>query len=138
MVGSYELQRRLDKDPAMQNISCLLEDPGLVGGTTLLTPMPFYIRAIIMYLMVPIQAAWVLIFSNGRFRTPAQVGSDLVWCCWDTTTLGERPKGLYLNGTEISTSSDETLDEEKQGRLWRESWGIVGLKEGEIELKDWK
>jgi hypothetical protein len=122
----------------MQNVSCLLEDPGLVGGTTLLTPMPFYIRWIIMYLMVPIQAIWVLIFTNGRFRTPTQVGRDLVWCCWDTKTLGEKPKGLYLNGTEISKSSVETLDEKKQGRLWKESWELVGLKEGEVGLKDWK
>jgi hypothetical protein len=119
----------------MQNISCILEDPGLVAGTTLLTSMPFYIRWVIMYLMVPICFIWSLLFTNGRFRTTETVGKTLVWSCWDTVTLGERPKGLYLDGTEISASSKETYDEVKQGRLWKESAEIVGLKEGEVALK---
>ncbi|KAE9374702.1 NAD(P)-binding protein [Stipitochalara longipes BDJ] len=134
----YELQRRLDRDPEMQNISCLLEDPGLVAGTTLLTPMPFYIRWIIMYLMIPIGIIGSLLWTNGRFRTTVAVGRALVWCSWDTATLGQRPKGLYVNGMEISASSKETYDEVKQGRLWRESAEIVGLKEGEVALTGWK
>jgi hypothetical protein len=122
----------------MQNISCLLEDPALVGGTTLLTPMPFWLRWIMMYVMVLVQVVWVLIFKNGRFRTKRQVGRDLVWCCWDEKSLGRTPKGLYLNGTEVSRSSRETYDQGKQGRLWRESWEIVGLKEGDVALCDGK
>jgi hypothetical protein len=125
-------------DPDMQNISCILEDPGLVAGTTLLTPMPFYVRWIIMYLMVPLCFIWSLLFTNGRFRTKELVGRNLVWCSWDTTTLGKYPKGLYLDGTQISTSSKETYDEVKQKRLWRESADIVGLKEDEVALKGWK
>ncbi|KAN0103253.1 NAD(P)-binding protein [Hyaloscypha variabilis] len=134
----YELQRKLDADPEMQNISCLLEDPGLVAGTTLLTPMPFYIRWIIMYLMIPIGIIWSFLWSSGRFRTTKAVGRALVWCSWDTMTLGQAPKGLYLNGTEISTSSKETYDQVKQERLWRETAELVRLKEGEVALKGWK
>jgi hypothetical protein len=39
---------------------------------------------------------------------------------------------------EISASSKETHDEVKQGRLWKESAKVVGLKEGEVALKEWK
>ena len=122
----------------MENISCLLEDPGLVAGTTLLTPMPFYIRWIIMYLLVPLGIIGSFLWTNGRFRTKTAVGRALVWCSWDTATLGERPKALYVNGMEISSSSKETYDEVKQERLWRESAAVVGLKDGEVALKGWK
>jgi len=122
----------------MQNISCVLEDPGLVAGTTLLSPMPFYIRWIIMYLLVPLGIIGSLLWTNGRFRTKTAVGRALVWCSWDTMTLGERPKGLYVNGMEISASSKETYDEVKQDRLWRESADVLGLKDGDVALKGWK
>ncbi len=122
----------------MQNISCLLEDPGLVAGTTLLTPMPFYIRWVIFYLLLPICFIGSLLWENGRFRTTASVGRALVWCSWDMNTLGKSPKALYLNGMEISLSSKETYDEVKQERLWRESAETVALKEGETTLKGWK
>lgn len=91
-----------------------------------------------MYLMVPLCFIWSLLFTNGRFRTKELVGRNLVWCSWDTTTLGKYPKGLYLDGTQISTSSKETYDEVKQKRLWRESADIVGLKEDEVALKGWR
>jgi hypothetical protein len=135
---SYELQRRVEKDPETQNISCLLQDPGAVGGTTLLAQMPFWIRWVLMYVMVPVQAVWVLLFRNGRFRTTRQVGRDLIWSCWDEKSLGKTPRGLYLNGTEVSSSSKETYDESKQGRLWKESLELVGLTEKVIGLNDGK
>ncbi len=138
MSTSYELQRRVEKDPETQNISCLLQDPGAVGGTTLLAQMPFWIRWVLMYVMVPVQAVWVLLFRNGRFRTTRQVGRDLIWSCWDEKSLGKTPRGLYLNGTEVSSSSKETYDESKQGRLWKESLELVGLTEKVIGLNDGK
>jgi hypothetical protein len=91
-----------------------------------------------MYLMIPIGFICSLLWTNGRFRTPKAVGKALVWCSWDTVTLGERPKSLYLNGTEISLSSKETYDEVKQERLWSESAEVVGLKDGEVALTGWK
>jgi len=91
-----------------------------------------------MYLMIPVGFIGSLLWTNGRFRTTGAVGRALVWCTWDTATLGEKPKGLYLNGTEISASSKETHDEVKQERLWRESAEIVRLKEGDVALKGWK
>lgn len=109
-----------------------------MGGTTLLAQMPFYVRWVLMYVMVPIQAVWVLLFRNGRFRTTRQVGRDLVWCCWDEKSLGKTPRALYLNGTEVIRSSKETYDESKQGRLWHESLELVGLTGEEVGLKGGK
>jgi len=91
-----------------------------------------------MYLMIPIGFICSLLWTNGRFRTQGAAGKALVWCSWDTATLGEKPKGLYLNGTEISASSKETYDEVKQERLWKESAEVVRLKEGEVVLRGWK
>jgi hypothetical protein len=51
--------------------------------------------------------------------------------------LGEYPKAVYLDGRKIVGSSPESKDQEKQKRLWRESLGVVGLKEEETILKDW-
>jgi len=100
--------------------------------------MPFYARAIFQYALIPLQALWVLLFKNGIFRTAGQVGKDLVWCCWDEVVVGQEPRAVYLNGTEVSTSSPESRDVLKQGVLWKGSLELAGLKQGEIALNEWK
>lgn len=61
-----------------------------------------------------------------------------MWACWDEDTLGGRKgKAVYLNGAEVSRSSEETYDVVKQGRLWRECRDVAGLKEGDVWLKGW-
>jgi hypothetical protein len=100
--------------------------------------MPFYARAVLQYALVPLQSVWVWFFKNGRFRTAGQVGKDLVWCCWDKVVLGKEPRAVYLNGTEVTTSSPESRDVVKQEVLWKGSLELAGLKDGEIALKEWK
>lgn len=89
--------------------------------------------------LVPIQTLWVMIWKDGRFRTPEVVGRDLVWCCWNSDdTLGKNPRAVYLNGRTVSDSSPESHEVEKQRLLWGGSVKLCGLEEGETVLKDWK
>ena len=52
--------------------------------------------------------------------------------------LGERPKALYLDGTELSDIADDAKDEEKRVRLWKNSVQYARLKEEETILADWQ
>jgi hypothetical protein len=136
----YELQTRLSADPALSKISIIAADPACVGGTDHYEPstFPSHLYFTLKYVLVPLQSISSLLFPNGPLRSTTQVGKDLNFACWDEETLGEHPKAVYLDGRKIVGSSPESKDQEKQKRLWRESLGVVGLKEEETILKDWK
>lgn len=113
-------------------------DPGAVGGTDLFQPMPFWMFFILRYFVVALQRILVHLSPNGRLRTASKVGSDLLFACFDKKVLGEHPKALYLNGTDISDSSAESHDEAKQKMLWQGSLALAGIGEGDTVLKDWR
>jgi hypothetical protein len=129
----------LNLDPNLSHITIIAHDPGTVFGTALTNTMPWYIRLLMQYLLVPVQNIWSMIWTNGAMlRTPAVVGKDLVWCCWDEEVLGkEETKCVYLNGRKLSDSSLESHEVAKQKDLWKGSLECVGLKEGETVLKNW-
>jgi len=102
-------------------------DPGAVGGTDLYGTFPTWLYIILKYVLVPIQALVVLFSPNGPLRTPAKVGRDLIFACWDEKVLGETPKAVYLDGQIVSVSSPESHDEAKQKALWRGTVEILGL-----------
>ena len=136
----YELQKRLSASPALSKISIIAADPACVGGTDHYEPstFPSHLYFALKYVLVPLQSISSLLFPNGPLRSTTQVGKDLNFACWDEETLGEYPKAVYLDGRKIVGSSPESKDQEKQKRLWRESLGLVGLKEEETALKAWK
>lgn len=109
-------------------------DPGAIGGTSLYTYFPLYLYLFLNFILIPIQALLVLFFPNGRFRTVEKTGRDLLYACFDTKKLGERPGAVYLNGSERAESSVESRVLEKQDELWRESGLLAeevnGLSEG--------
>ena len=67
-------------------------------------------------------------------RTTGQVGKDLVWMMQDRDVLGEG-KAVYVDGRRLVDSSVESRDREKQGRLWRETVALVGLRGKETVLE---
>ena len=54
--------------------------------------------------------------------------------CFDEGVLGKYPKGVYLNGSKVAGTSEETRDEGKQRRLWEASVEISGVGDWETPL----
>lgn len=52
--------------------------------------------------------------------------------------LGERPQGLYLDGSELAEVSPEAKDEQKRLMVWRDSVRYTGLKKDETMLVNWE
>jgi len=133
----YELQRRLSSDPALSKISIMAMDPGAVGGTDLYKPMPWLMRIILSYIIVPLQWVLVYFFPNGQLRTASKVGRDLLFACFDEKIIGKHPGAVYLDGTRVSMTSVESKDQKKQMALWEGSLKLAGIKEGDTALKCW-
>jgi hypothetical protein len=137
-ISRYELQRRLSSDPALSKISIMGMDPGAVGGTDLYKPMPWLMRTILSYVIVPFQWVLVYFFLNGQLRTASKVGKDLMFASFDEKKMGKYPGAVYIDGTRVSMTSPESKDEVKQRALWDGSLRLAKIKEGDTSLKNWK
>ncbi|EED23459.1 short-chain dehydrogenase, putative [Talaromyces stipitatus ATCC 10500] len=139
MIG--ELQRRLSTDPALSNVSILGVDPGTVP-TNLARHSPFFIRVILFQLLLPILAAikhWRNPTGNNDIRTPEKSAGDILAAALDCNpVLGERPQGMYLDGSEVAEISPEARDESKRLMVWRDSVRYTGLKGEETMLVNWE
>ncbi|KAH9890719.1 putative short-chain dehydrogenase [Xylariomycetidae sp. FL2044] len=129
-----ELQRRLDSDPELRGISILGVDPGTmptritVGTLSLPTKLIFHIVARIAVFFSP----------NGIMRTPSKSAGDVLSAALVTSApFGEKPKGLYLNGSELQEISQEAKDANKRTGLWKASIEYTGLQGSETCLVDW-
>ncbi|KAF8866022.1 hypothetical protein BDZ45DRAFT_720691 [Acephala macrosclerotiorum] len=121
---TYALHRRLSSPTSpFPNIQILANSPGCVGGTTLTSSMPWYIRLVMQYVLIPLQALSVMIWRNGSLRTAKVAGEDLMWCCWDESLKG----GEYVDGRVVSVSSEESLDVGKQEVVWKGTGELLGL-----------
>ncbi|KAL3709761.1 hypothetical protein TMatcc_003552 [Talaromyces marneffei ATCC 18224] len=139
MIG--ELQRRLSTDPALSNISILGVDPGAVP-TNIARRSPFFIRVIIFQFIFPLIAAiqqWRNPTGNNTIRTPEKSARDVLAAAMDSNpVLGERPQGLYLDGSELAEVSPEARDERKRLMVWRDSVRYTGMKKEDTMLVDWE
>tara|TARA_R110002060_G_scaffold53400_11_gene64033 strand:+ start:593 stop:919 length:327 start_codon:yes stop_codon:yes gene_type:complete len=79
----------------------------------------------------------VWLSPNGALRSPKKSGGDLLRASFDVEELGEHPKAVYLNGSELKHSGKEANDEKKQQKLWVESLRLAGIQEGDTVLKGW-
>ncbi len=137
---SRELQERLDKDPALSNISVLAVDPGGMLTQLLRHNMLFFARSVINVLfVVPLVYTLTLFNPNPLMRFPSKSAHDVLRASLDSAPppLSDHPKGLHFNGNEPRSQGPEALDAAKTGALWRASIGYTGLKEGETVLKAW-
>ncbi|KAG4440763.1 hypothetical protein IFR05_003750 [Cadophora sp. M221] len=138
VMWMYELQRRLDSDPALANISILSMDPGGMGGTGIAKRAGPMIRFITGYVVPVLQHISVWLFPNGPLRPTWKSAQDLMLASFDDNYLGTHPKATYLNGSVKATSSVESRDEAKQKQLWDESIKLAMIRDGETVLKNWK
>ena len=132
----YALQRRMDAKPELKNISALAVDPAAMLTTGMVRSYNTAFRLAIRVVGYVFSPLLVLLSPNGRFRTPAKSARDVLYAALTegSKTLGEKPKGLFMNGTALSESSFEARDEEKQKVVWEQSLELVGLKDEETLL----
>ncbi|CZS97695.1 related to dehydrogenase/reductase [Rhynchosporium agropyri] len=138
VMWMYEVQRRLNSDPVLSNISILSMDPGAMGGTGITKRSPLFIRFITGWLIPLFQHVAVWLSPNGFLRPTWKSAQDLMLASFDENYLGKHPKAVYLNGSVNAESSAESRDEEKQKQLWTESVKLAMIRDGETALKNWK
>lgn len=140
-IYSPELQRRLSNDPALHNISILGVDPDTVP-TGISHHGIFLIRFLLFKIIYPMASryqAWRNPTGNNDVRTPDKSARDILAAAFDcNATLGERPKGLYLDGSELTDIADEAKDEKKRAMVWKDSVRYAQLAEEETILADWQ
>ncbi|KAH7316992.1 putative short-chain dehydrogenase [Stachybotrys elegans] len=135
----HELQRRLDMDPLLSNISVLATDPGAVRSRITRRSDSWWIRVFYLRILTPTLAA--LSFSaNGTYRTMKKASTDIVAAAFDDgpSPLSDRPKGIFLDGNALGEYSDEAKDPSKGGVVWKGSVTFSKLKEGETILQHWQ
>ena len=102
--------------------------------TELFRDSPLWLRILFNWVSTPLTPVLNWIWPNGYFRTRAKSAHDLLVACFDERFLGKHPKAVYLNGSELARTGAETMDEEKQKRLWDASVDISGVKDEETPL----
>lgn len=113
-------------------------DPGGMG-TGLMRNASWLNRTLVMKVALPIVAPIAQRFqANPPVRTPSKSAGDALRACFDTETLGQRPRALYLDGTAERMTSAEARDEAKRAMLWKDSAEYVQLREGDTVLRDWR
>lgn len=131
----YELQRRLDNDPQLSNISILGVDPGSMA-TSMARRAPLGLRLLDNYVLPVLAPLAVRLSPNGMIRTPVKSAGDIISAAFDTEKLGEYPKAVYMGGSERADTYQETQDRGKQKALWEDSWKYVHLSAEGTVLKD--
>ncbi|KAI1875209.1 hypothetical protein JX265_004267 [Neoarthrinium moseri] len=132
-----EFSRRVESDQSLSRVAVLGVDPGAMPSSlgsrgTLTLRMIF---KLVMPLLNPIASA---LQPNGMLRTTKKSAGDVIRACFDSETLGDRPNGVYLDGSQAGDVGAEAKDREKCERLWRASLVWAGVKEGDTVLGDWR
>ncbi|KAI2617081.1 putative short-chain dehydrogenase [Hypoxylon sp. NC1633] len=137
----YELQRRLDRDTALNDISVLAIDPGSMGTGIARRSSSWFLRVVMFRVVIPILGAVMVYFwPNGTWRTLDKSSGDVVSAAFNLAPppLSERPKSLYLDGSKRGEHSSEASDPLKGQAVWKGSVKYADLKEGDTVLQDWK
>ncbi|KAK4164100.1 hypothetical protein QBC43DRAFT_318715 [Cladorrhinum sp. PSN259] len=124
----HELQRRLDRDPALRNICVLGVDPGvMISGMQ--RHSPWFIRVLMFKIIYPVI---LRIFpSNGRVRPTSRSASDVLEAAFGSES-GPFPKDLYFDGRNPFQTSAESNDALKREMVWAETAKLAHLREDEM------
>lgn len=82
----------------------------------------------------------VRLYPNGTWRTPQKSAQDVLAAAIDCgpPPFTERPKGLYLNGSERGDYNAEAQDARKGRVIWQGSVRCTRLQRSETALQDWQ
>lgn len=138
MAKRFELQERLSRDAALSGISVLGVDPGAMS-TGIMRNGSWFNRVIVMRAVSLVAPVTTRLQGNkSMLRTTSKSAADALRACFDTETLGERPRAMYLDGSEEKTAGAEARDVKNREILWHDSIGYVELKEGDTALQYWR
>ncbi|KAL8776380.1 MAG: hypothetical protein Q9213_008296 [Squamulea squamosa] len=131
IMWMYALNRALAKDPSLSKITAVAINPGnLSDSRALRTNTPSTIYYLSLFVIRPLQP--LLRFMDPTMRTSAAAGADVVQLATNEAFPGERG---YFTMLKKDESSPESLDEEKQQRLWVKSAEWAGVRKGDTVLK---
>ncbi|KAI2607913.1 NAD(P)-binding protein [Hypoxylon sp. NC1633] len=117
LMWGYALNRHLEKDEALRNITAIILDPGsLVDSRALRTNTPQFLHYVQRFVLQPLRP--LLRLKDPSMRTAADAGVDVVALAANKAYPGERG---YLKLLKREPSSPDSLDEDKQQRLWVKS-----------------
>ena len=135
MMMVHELQRRMNTDPLLKNISILAVDPGFMS-TGLQRDGPWYVRLLVFNVLFPI-GVWLM--PNGPIRSPDTSAGHVLRAAFEEGLGGDGgTKGLYFDGVVPAETSGESRDGGKRELVWKESVRLTGLRDGETALEDWR
>ncbi|KAL1850647.1 hypothetical protein Daus18300_012858 [Diaporthe australafricana] len=127
----HELQRRLDRDPDLNNISILGVDPGTMS-TGLQRHASWFIRVFLFQFIMPL-LAWLM--PNGGVRTTQRSASDIMHAAFDVGPgLGQFPKDLYFNGLSTLETSAESRNVETCEMVWKQTMRYAHFRAEETAL----
>ena len=127
-------------DPSLNNISVLVVDPAAMA-TGIVRRSPWFVRVVVFGVIAGVFGALcVRLFPNGTWRTPQKSARDVLAAAFDSAPapLTDRPKSLYLNGSEPGQYNPEAKDPEKGRIIWEGSLQFSGLQHNETILRGWK
>ncbi|KAI1165898.1 hypothetical protein F5B18DRAFT_134286 [Nemania serpens] len=139
-----ELSRRIATDPELSSIAVLAVDPGAMltdlarrTPSTILRAASTVFRGV-NYVAKPLLDALSRRSPNADFRSTAQSADDIVNAAFDTEMLGERPNGVYMNGSAVGELGPEAKDAAKCRKVWEGCLRLAQVGEGDTVLADWR
>ncbi|KAL8897020.1 MAG: hypothetical protein Q9192_002783 [Flavoplaca navasiana] len=130
VMWMYALNRALEKAPNLNKITAVAINPGnLSDSRALRTNTPSAIYYLSLFVIRPLRP--LLRFMDPTMRTSAEAGADVIALATNEAFPGERG---YFTMLKKDASSPESMDEEKQRKLWIKSAEWAGVGKGDTEL----
>ncbi|KAJ5223810.1 hypothetical protein N7468_008352 [Penicillium chermesinum] len=126
----YDLNKRLEKDPKLSNITVTAMDPGGLPDSRSQAGQKRAVRGFFALINVLMPA---LKYFTSQFRTTRDAGRDLATLSLDPSFKGKR--GYYI-GTREGTPSKVAMAEEVQKKLWDGCWKWANLTPEETVLQN--
>ncbi|KAI1647429.1 NAD(P)-binding protein [Daldinia loculata] len=123
LMWGYALNRHLEKDEKLRNITAIIIDPGnLTDSRALRTNTPLFLRIVQRFVLQPLRP--LVSLADPSYRTAANAGTDVIDLATNNTYPGERG---YLLTLKKEPSSPDSYNEDKQEKLWVKSaeWAKV-------------
>ncbi|KAA8643746.1 hypothetical protein EYZ11_007101 [Aspergillus tanneri] len=130
VMWMYAFNEYLQKDPNLKHLTAVAINPGnLSDSRALQVNTPFILQILSRFVIRPFRP--LLRFVDPIMRTASEAGMDVAELAVSETYAGESG---YFTLLEKSTSSPESLDWEKQQRLWKKTLEWAGITADDTAL----
>ncbi|KAI1452406.1 NAD(P)-binding protein [Annulohypoxylon moriforme] len=117
LMWGFALNKYLEKNEELRKITAIIIDPGnLTDSRALRTNTPKFLQYVQRFALQPLRP--VLRFADPTLRTTADAGVDVIDLATNKEHPGERG---YLKQLKKEPSSPDSLNEDKQQKLWVKS-----------------